>query len=206
MTEEHVYAGNLRLVGGTLCLDFVNTVNWHISNTPDELLKDYEDFVVWGVHVGILSNDQATILREASQQRAQIARAVVDDAIALREALFRLFLAKIQNQPVAPKDLAHFNSILEQADTRLQLTYADAKYKWEFPLQLDCIQWPVVWSAAVMLTSEHLDSVRMCEGPGCGWLFLDTSRNQRRRWCSMDSCGNRAKAKRHYEKSKSEDG
>lgn len=58
--------------------------------------------------------------------------------------------------------------------------------------------WPVARSAAELLTSPDLGRVHECLGDNCGWLFLDTSRNRRRTWCSMEGCGNRAKARRHY--------
>jgi predicted RNA-binding Zn ribbon-like protein len=57
---------------------------------------------------------------------------------------------------------------------------------------------PIARSAAELLTSETLSRVRECGGATCTWLFLDASRNRSRRWCSMESCGNRAKARRHY--------
>ncbi|MCB0153982.1 MAG: CGNR zinc finger domain-containing protein, partial [Anaerolineae bacterium] len=53
-------------------------------------------------------------------------------------------------------------------------------------------------SAAELLTSDRLNRVGQCAGESCGWLFLDTTRNHSRRWCEMEHCGNRAKAKRHY--------
>jgi len=49
--------------------------------------------------------------------------------------------------------------------------------------------------------------VRICEATatdGCGWLFLDETRNRSRRWCSMKDCGNRAKARRHYRRRRAE--
>jgi predicted RNA-binding Zn ribbon-like protein len=62
--------------------------------------------------------------------------------------------------------------------------------------------WPVVRDAADLLTSKELNRVGRCADERCGWLFVDTSRNRSRRWCSMESCGNRAKARRHYRKSR----
>jgi predicted RNA-binding Zn ribbon-like protein len=53
-------------------------------------------------------------------------------------------------------------------------------------------------ATAALLTSPELSRLRLCEGAGCGWLFLDLSPNRSRRWCAMASCGNRAKARRHY--------
>ena len=67
---------------------------------------------------------------------------------------------------------------------------------------LECMLCPVVRDAADLLTSRELERVGRCADERCGWLFVDTSRNRSRRWCSMESCGNRAKARRHYRKSR----
>ena len=64
---------------------------------------------------------------------------------------------------------------------------------------------PIVRSAAELLVSDQLDRVRECDGARCTWLFLDQSRNRSRRWCSMETCGNRAKARRHYRRTKADD-
>lgn len=71
-------------------------------------------------------------------------------------------------------------------------------------LDLGLPRWPIVYSAAKLLASSGLDRVRQCAGDDCGWLFLDTSRNHSRRWCDMADCGNRAKARRHYRRTRSE--
>jgi predicted RNA-binding Zn ribbon-like protein len=65
---------------------------------------------------------------------------------------------------------------------------------------LDRPLWPVLWSAADLLTSARLAQVRVCADPRCGWMFLDVSKNRGRRWCAMENCGNRAKVRRHYER------
>ena len=57
-----------------------------------------------------------------------------------------------------------------------------------------------VLHAAGLLTDAELQRVRQCAGDPCGWLFYDTSRNRRRRWCTMEGCGNRAKARRYYQR------
>ena len=91
--------------------------------------------------------------------------------------------------------------ILEQAPARDALSARDGGFAWAAgapgtPLRRPL--WPVLWSAADLLTSDRLARVRSCGDPRCGWLFLDTSRNRSRRWCDMADCGNRAKARRHY--------
>jgi len=63
--------------------------------------------------------------------------------------------------------------------------------------------WPVTRAAVDLLLSDSLAQVGQCaDDRGCGLLFIDTSRNHSRQWCSMDACGNRAKAQRHYRRSK----
>jgi predicted RNA-binding Zn ribbon-like protein len=66
--------------------------------------------------------------------------------------------------------------------------------------QLDWILNPIIRSAADVLLSDDLRRIKACADPACGWLFIDVSRNQSRRWCDMKDCGNRAKATRFYQK------
>jgi predicted RNA-binding Zn ribbon-like protein len=63
--------------------------------------------------------------------------------------------------------------------------------------------WPLAWSATELLGSDDVGRLKECAQDDCRWLFLDLSKNRSRRWCSMEQCGNRAKAKRHYERRKS---
>ena len=69
---------------------------------------------------------------------------------------------------------------------------------------LDRALWAIAWSAAGLLTDGEVGRVKQCAGPGCGWVFFDES--GRRRWCAMEDCGNRAKARRHYARAKAADG
>ncbi len=55
-------------------------------------------------------------------------------------------------------------------------------------------------AVSVLTAAQELERVELCPGEDCGWLFLDESKNRRRRWCSMETCGNRAKARRHYQR------
>jgi predicted RNA-binding Zn ribbon-like protein len=79
----------------------------------------------------------------------------------------------------------------------------DFAWRWTADEQeLEWLLWPLVRSAAALLVSPDLKKVKMCSGPECGWLFLGTSHNHARRWCTMESCGNRAKARRHYQRTR----
>jgi predicted RNA-binding Zn ribbon-like protein len=85
--------------------------------------------------------------------------------------------------------------------------YRDRCFVWEWinmDQYLDSVLWAVARSAAELLLSDELQHLRICAADNCAWLFLDRTKNQRRRWCDMKVCGNRVKARRHYERVKAE--
>ena len=86
------------------------------------------------------------------------------------------------------------------SQARLALKGKRVIWTWVETPALDRMLWPVARSAADLLTSEKRERVRACAGENCSWLFMDTSRNRSRQWCDMQSCGNRAKAKRYYQR------
>lgn len=51
---------------------------------------------------------------------------------------------------------------------------------------------------SILADPRELARVKLCPGHDCGWLFLDETKNARRKWCLMEVCGNRAKSSRHY--------
>jgi predicted RNA-binding Zn ribbon-like protein len=200
-TEPGTHAGNLTLTGGALCLDFTNTMDWRLRPQPQEWLTDYADLVAWSRHVQILTDAQTSALLTRAAAQPDAACAVLDRALTLREAIYRIFVAVAHAAAPAPPDLAILNTELAGALARLRVVPAGADFAWDWDVPagaLDWMLWPVVRSTADLLVSDALSRVHECGGTDCGWLFLDTSRNGSRRWCSMDGCGNRAKARRHY--------
>jgi predicted RNA-binding Zn ribbon-like protein len=205
MDQSGTKAGTLTLMGGRLSLDFANTADWHASDQPVEFLTSYSELVAWGLHVGVLTNPQAQRLLDRATARPAEAAAVLQQTIALREVIYRLFSAIAQGAVPPAADLEAFNAELARtlARSRIVLTAEGLAWDWSSDeAALDCMLWPVVRDAADLLTSKGLARVGRCADERCGWLFVDTSRNRSRRWCSMESCGNRAKARRHYHKSR----
>ena len=201
MDEAGTKAGTLTLLGGWLCLDFANTADWHASDQPVEYLTSYAELVAWSRHAGILAEEQGERLLKAAARCPADAAAVLQKALSLREAIYRIFSAISSGSRPPAADLAAFNAELGRslACSRIALTAEGFAWDWNGGEDtLDRMLWPVVRDAAELLTSEELDRVGQCADDRCGWLFLDSSRNRSRRWCSMEDCGNRAKARRHY--------
>ncbi len=193
------------LEAGVLCLDFANTVDWHASEHPQDRLSDYSDLLAWGEAAGELVSNRARYLRSLAKQQPGSAAAVFERGIQLRETIYRVFSFLAASRNVASDDLALLNELLGKSLAHLRITPSSDSFDWDWSdtsEPLDQILWPIVRSAAELLTSKELDRVRQCaDDRGCGYLFLDMSRNGSRRWCSMETCGNRAKAQRHYRRS-----
>lgn len=188
-----------RLIGGAPCLDFVNTVGYRgREDGREERLPDYAAFVAWALWVGILEPPAAALAQSAARADPARAAAVVAEARELREAIARLF----QGRP-RPDDLDLVNGFLARAP-RAHLARTGAGFAWseaaDDPLRAPL--WPVLWNATDLMTGAERDRVRCCADPECRWMFLDTARNRPRLWCSMEDCGNRAKARRHYLRAK----
>ena len=207
-TENTLTAGNVRLLGGALCLDFANTANWHRSEQPVELLTDYAELVDWARHTDILNDDEAAmLLREAAVRPAE-AEAVRKRAIELREAIYRIFVAISEGRRPEVDDLELLNKELQPALSHARIVEADHGFTWDWAddlRTLDRMLWPVARSAAELLSSAQLSRARQCADERCGFLFLDMSRNRSRRWCSMDECGNRNKARNYYRRQQNAD-
>lgn len=192
-------------VSNRLCLDFVNTVSWRGSEEPRELLTDYNTLVRWSRGAGILNPAQAADLRRQARSDPERAEAVVAQARELREALYRNVTAWCRRTPVRKGDLGLVNRALERAPERRAIRRRGRSFGWDVETDhrpLDHLLWPVSWSAADLLIHDDPARIKSCADSRCAWLFYDTSRNRSRRWCSMEDCGNRAKARRHYRRAR----
>jgi predicted RNA-binding Zn ribbon-like protein len=192
------------LTAGVLCLDFVNTLDNRPSGEPQELLARYGDLVRFAEDTGILTPAQADRSFAWSEADPEEAQRVLRTAVELREAVFAVFSAVIAKRAVPASALALLNGYIQRAAQHLSLTPADGGFAWRYdsygdsPGGFETMLWPIVRSAAELLASDNLPLVRACSSKTCQWFFLDTSKNHRRRWCSMKLCGNRAKVRKFY--------
>ena len=204
MDETVTKASTLKLLGGRICLNFANTADWHASDHPVEFLTSYSELVLWSHHAGILTEQHTALLIKEASHRSKEASAVIKRSISLREAIYRIFSAISHGNMPQEDDLATFNTELSKALARSQIIVEAEEFAWNWTGKEDAIDrmlWPIVHDAARLLTSKERYRVGQCIDDKCGWLFLDTSRNRSRRWCSMKDCGNRAKVRRHYKRS-----
>jgi predicted RNA-binding Zn ribbon-like protein len=198
--QSQVTGRALPVLGGALCLDFVNTIDPRLGPPREDFLPTFEALIDWSVFVGAAGPAEAAALAAGAGRDPRQAARVHDRAIEFREALFELLRPPRRiGQPSAA--LAVVNQELRQALAEAELTPAASNYRLGSRPSTDLgrVLWPIARSAAELLTSAEIDRVGECDGRGCGWLFRDTSKAGRRRWCSMSICGNRAKARRHRE-------
>ncbi len=193
------------LTGGNFSLDFANTISRR--DDPErrrEHLQNYADLISFANQSGLLSAKRAADLHSYTQQHDSEARQSFREGIVLREALYRAFSGIAQGRVAEAADLVMISDFAAEALQHRYLAGTNHGYRWEWrptaKNPLGRIAWTAAQSAADLLTSDELKLVRFCEAPDCEWLFLDRSRNRSRRWCDMTSCGNRQKARRHYQK------
>ncbi len=203
MGENQPKAAHLQLVGGALCLNFTNTAGNHADDHPSEHLTSFADLVAWSRHAGVIDNHAERRLLQLAAQHPVEANRVLENALALREAMYGVFTAaSIGSQPKSA-DMDLLNQSLSNAMSRARLDATDDGFVWRWDQQEDALDQmlaPIARSAADLLTSNELARVRECSGDTCGWLFIDKSKNHSRRWCAMNDCGNREKARRHYKR------
>src|SRR6266550_5782159 len=193
------------LTGGLLCLDFANTLDNRTDVHPQELLNSYNDLVLWSQQADVLTEQEARRLLEKAARSPTEASRVLQRAVAIREAIFRIFKQVAEDESPEDEDLITLSAMVAEVQKHAQIVPDTNGFRWDWVdkrSDLDCMLWPVVRSAADFLTSDELDTVRVCASDSCNWLFIDTSKNHSRRWCNMKSCGNREKARRFYTRKK----
>lgn len=195
------------LSGGHPALDLANTLDARAEAEPRELLTDYTRLAAWTEQSGLLDAREIAALRREAVRRPAAARRAVRTAIAVREAIFDVFHAAASGRAIPQRALRTFEALVRRAMELRTLTAGADGVSWTWTFDagaLDRMLWPLMLEAAELLTSPRLQRVRVCDGDPCEWLFLDQSQKGNRRWCDMTVCGNRAKARRHYERSRAE--
>jgi predicted RNA-binding Zn ribbon-like protein len=197
-----------RAVNPQLCVEFVNTVDWRTDPMRImEKLTTFDDLVHWAVEHRVISEGVGRKVLRRGHGHSRVAGQVLDRAIALRDAIYRVLSAVAAEIETPRDDLRRISDEAQAFASRIRLSENHGGFTWEWHGDddaLDRVLWPVLQSVTQLLTSDSRGRIRECEGPGCGWIILDQTKNRSRRWCEMKTCGNRAKVKRFYERHKEE--
>jgi predicted RNA-binding Zn ribbon-like protein len=193
-------AEDFQLVAGHWVLDFVNTLDYRYD--PDrliDLLLSYERFLAFCRQSGVITATQKRKLlnglNESDSQRA------LKKVIQLREALYFLILSAVHGRPPDESYLRTFNRFLAEGHVADEVVWQGRRFSRRSRDVAERLGGPlrqVVDAAMGLVCSSDIEKVSECRDQSCRWLFLDRSRNHSRRWCDMQLCGNRSKAKRFY--------
>jgi predicted RNA-binding Zn ribbon-like protein len=204
LLETSAHIAGLRLDGGHLALDFVNTMGGSYELPPephDEFLRSYADLVAWGVRAGLLGGEPAERLSRAAEADPDQAEQVLNEATEQREQAYAVLRALAESRE-PPADA--LSGVEEKARSALDAARlspcADGSYRWhwEHGDDLRSPMRPLAQATVELLAEGPLDRLKRCGG--CRWLFLDASKNRSRHWCSMEVCGTHAKMRRYVER------
>jgi predicted RNA-binding Zn ribbon-like protein len=191
---------DLRIVGGNLALDFVNTRSGPRHGPVDaEWLSSYDDFAAWSRRVAGPGPGPGDAM--PGQPPAGVdAVAAFARVVACRDDLDEVFRPLADGQAPLDAALRRLQLAYVEALARGRLAGGPAGYSWAWEPGSDLLAplWPVVAAAVELLTAGPAVPVKACQA--CRFLFIDQSKNGSRRWCSMDDCGKAAKIARYLQR------
>lgn len=197
-----------KYVGGDPSLDLVNTVDWTDRGPIKERLTDYARLTRWAEGAGVISKSDAQALRRKATVKPAEAKRAYEAALRLRDVLQRLYASVAAGKRSDPA-WEELNELLGEALRHLRVSplrkgQAVAEWEWHGVEEtLESILWPIVRSAANLVTSDEARRIRVCGSLDCGWMYVDRSRNGLRRWCQMETCGTIEKSRRRSERARS---
>ena len=192
-------------IAGALCLDFANTIHDSHAEDKREELHAIADLLQWAAEAGLLSTADHRRLAAYYQRSPRAAAAALAKAISVRDLLVAIFASVANGRSASPQLLSALNSALAQVPGLLRVHKGARGMEREWTSVADGLQkvlFTVLTSAAELLASDRSGRIRECGAADCTWLFVDESRNRSRRWCDMNACGNRMKARRYYQRAK----
>jgi predicted RNA-binding Zn ribbon-like protein len=183
-----------RSVGGNVALDFVNTDLFSQTDRSTDVLRSAKEFLAWCAHAGIASASSAPAGRSRTQDQA-----FLREAVDVRSAI-RILVEAIAGQQDIDRDaLITLRSAYADAVGRAAPTLDGGRLSWAWePTSPRNVLSELVGAAVDLLRHGAVDRIKAC--PSCGFVFLDTTRNGSRRWCSMEDCGGQEKMRRYVTK------
>ena len=197
-------AAVLPLVGGAPMFDLTNTASDRGGPQAQDHLRNADHVVAWARHAGIVRDAGARALRRQIA-RPRVAADLVRRTRELRDLLHALGTALAAGAAPRPALLDRLAGIHARALTHARLAPTGSGFAWRWDAgraPVEAVLGPIALSAVEVVTHAARTRIKQCAGEHCGWLFLDSTKNNRRRWCEMEVCGNRAKQKRLRERSR----
>jgi len=180
----------ISLDGGALCFDFVNTVT-NYRDEPVSYIQTEEEWLTWLIRVNLA--DEAIQFNKESFDLQTI--------LEVRKTLYTIFINYIHKQTIPVSNVKKFNKYLGLVNRHIKIRVENDKFV-EYldydKTQANNFLLPIIKSARDILISDHMRKVNECSN--CGWIYLDKSKSQTRRWCNMKFCGNRIKTQKYYRK------
>ncbi len=192
-------AGSLPLIADDLALDFANTESGRGFPSHENHLREAEHVAQWLKHAKALPAEDADWLKGEVLKRADLSKDLLEQAIALREAIHDIGAALGRRTKPPEASLANLSALHARFVAHASLAPGVLSCRWRWSVRaapVEAALGPIALSAVRLFTEGDLHRIRECGGHACGWLFYDRSKNNRRRWCEMEVCGNRAKQRR----------
>jgi predicted RNA-binding Zn ribbon-like protein len=189
---------DMRLSGGHPALDFVNTVDSRRGRWGPDFLRSFDDVLVLAERTGVLGSAAVSRLRKKASADPERARKAVDEAVTLREAIYKAFITEDTGRAYSSAALKVVEAAAREGRSRERLLHATTGFAWSVPFdELEDVGRAFALTAIELLIAQNdRREVRECKGDHCGWLFLDHSKGGHRRWCSDASCGTRSRIAR----------
>src|ERR1700722_10622543 len=189
---------DMRLSGGHPALDLANTVDSRRGRWGPDFLNSYDDLLVIAERTAVADSVALSRLRKKAAADPRRARTAVDEAVALREAAYKLFIAEDTGRTYPSAALKVLEKAAREGRSRERLLHTKSGFAWSLPFdQLEDVGHAFALTAIeVLIARNGRREIRECKGDSCGWLFLDHSKGGRRRWCSDASCGTRSRIAR----------
>lgn len=192
-------------IAGALCLDFANTIHNLRAEDKEEELRAVSDLLRWAKEARLLSSACHDRLAAHYNRNPGEGATALAKGIAIRGLLLSIFIRIANGRSASAQQLSDLNSALAQTPGLLRVRKNSHHVETEWTGAADGLEqifFAVLTGAAELLASDCLRRIRECASADCTWLFVDESRNHSRRWCDMSACGNRMKARRHYQRSR----
>jgi predicted RNA-binding Zn ribbon-like protein len=192
-------AGSLDLIADDLALNFANTESGRGFPSHQNHFLEAANVVEWLRHAKALPVEETDWLQAHVAKRADPAGDLLATAVALRDAVHDIGVALGHRAKPPEAALASLSALHARCVAKAELAPGVASCRWQWSVRVSPVEaalGPIALAAVRLFTEGDFGRIRECGGHACGWLFYDRSKNNRRRWCEMEVCGNRAKQRR----------